>query len=174
MSFKDRFKQLSGATRGANLAVLVWGPGDAGKGHDKRKQIRERLSDHFHEADIQFSEDLGEDLEESWPGATGDSGVLKISEQEFLHLAACDLCVVLDASKGAGEEIAHFVNSRYASRLLILTNEKYKDADSFPGELRKFGNQQFYNDDEMKSCRLIEKVMTVAKRIAVAKLGDLL
>lgn len=95
---------------------------------------------------------------------------LTIPEQELWHLAACDVCVVLDTSKGAGEEIAHFVSSLLAHKLLILTHERYRESNSFPAALRENKNQMFYNDNQYESCTLVEYVLTRVRTVAVGKL----
>jgi hypothetical protein len=116
-------------------------------------------------ADIRFSEDAS--LAAVVPGATH----LSVHEQELWHLAACDLCVVLDTSKGVGEEIAHFVTSLYAHKMLILTHERYADATSFPSSLRRYQNQVFYTQEEYELCNLVERVLARARLVALAKVG---
>ena len=131
---------------------------------EKRLKLQNELRRCFRNADVRFSENIN--LVESIAG--GDQ--LTIPEQELWHLAACDVCVVLDTSKGAGEEIAHFVDSLLAHKLLILTHVRYKDSTSFPAALRANQNQLLYTDIQYKTCSLIESVLTRGRTIALGKL----
>jgi hypothetical protein len=165
MAFSEAIKRLAQLTEAYSLNVLVWGPSEAVPEHgEKRLKLQNEILICFRNADVRFSENLN--LAESLPG--GEQ--LSIPQQELWHLEACDVCVVLDTSKGAGEEIAHFVHSRAANKLLILTHERYKDSTSFPAALRANQNQLFYTDDEYKSCSLIEAVLTRARTVALGKL----
>jgi hypothetical protein len=165
MSFKEDIKQLAQITEACNLNVLVWGPSEASPEHgEKRLKLQVEVRNCFRNADVRFSEGLN--LADSITG----SEQLTIPEQELWHLAACDVCVVLDTSKGAGEEIAHFVNSQLAHKLLILTHERYKNTNSFPAVLRAHQNQLFYSDIEYDSCSLIESVLTRIRTVALGKL----
>lgn len=147
------------------LNVLVWGPGEGSPEHyAKRLKIEHELRNCFRNADVAFSETLN--LSEALPGAEH----LTIPQQELWHLSVCDICVVLDTSKGAGEEIAHFVGSDLAYKLLILTHERYRGATSFPAALRANENQIFYSDHEYESCSLVERVLTRARTVALGKL----
>lgn len=137
--------------RDVELAILIWGPGEGNEHHAKRQKLRETLNSEFKRAEVRFSED--EELSVIPP--TTD---LPLPRQELWHLHACHVCVVLDTSKGAGEEIAHFVGSQSAHKLLILTHEKYRDATSFPASLRENQNQLFYTEEEYSSCSLSERV----------------
>ncbi len=165
MSFDDDIKQLAQVTEACNLNILVWGPAETVPEHgEKRSKLQSEVRRYFRNADVRFSESLN--LAETIAG--GDQ--LTIPEQELWHLAACDVCVVLDTSKGAGEEIAHFVNSQLAHKLLILTHERYKNSTSFPAALRAHQNQLFYSDIEYDSCNLIESVLTRVRTVALGKL----
>jgi hypothetical protein len=165
MAFKEAIKQLAQITEAYSLNILVWGPSEAVPEHgEKRLKLENEIGKCFPNADVRFSENLN--LAESLPGAE----LLTIPQQELWHLEACDVCVVLDTSKGAGEEIAHFVSSRAADKLLILTHERYKDSTSFPATLRETQNQLFYTDAEYSSCSLIEVVLTRARTVALGKL----
>jgi hypothetical protein len=97
--------------------------------------------------------------------------MLSTPEQEAWHLAASDLCIVLDTAKGAGEEIAHFTGSKDAYKLLVCTDEKYKNVNSFPAELRKYAVQIFYTEEEYRLCSLVERAIT---RLDQRALGSLL
>src|SRR5207249_4771319 len=97
----------------------------------------------FPNAEVVFSEDLN-----AMPDAAWSKPDLKLREKELWHLGASDLCIVLDTLKGAGEEIAHFVESRFCFRLMILTHQRYQFVTTFPSELRHGHNQMFYTDDE--------------------------
>jgi hypothetical protein len=165
MSFKERFRHILHMTDSYELNVLVWGPGEGSSEHyEKRLKIQRELRSCFRNADVTFSENLN--LSEVVPGAEE----LSIPEQELWHLKACDICVVLDTSKGAGEEIAHFVASHLAYKLLILTHERYRDSTSFPAALRKYENQIFYSDEEYDSCSLVAHVLARARTVALCKL----
>jgi len=165
MPFKDSLKRIKHLTEACDLSVLVWGPGEGSFEHyEKRLKIQEELRRCFQNADILFSENLN--LSESLAG----TDQLTIPEQELWHLAACDVCIVLDTSKGAGEEIAHFVGSHLAHKLLILTNEKYRTSTSFPSALREHHNQIFYTEIQYKSCSLVESVLTRVRTVALGKL----
>jgi len=166
MSFDDRIRQILSLAEAMELNVLVWGPGQASEHFAKREKIRQEIIGHFRNADVRFSEDL----EGRVPGAAD----LSLPEQELLHLAACDVCVVLDTSKGAGEEIAHFVGSGFAHKLMILTHKQYEGASSFPASLRQYGNQLFYDDEEYNACSLVERVLTRLRQVAIGKMGGLL
>jgi hypothetical protein len=165
MSFKEKIKQIAQLTEAYNLNILIWGPSETTPEHgEKRLKLQNEVRKCFRNADVRFSENLN--LADSIAG--GDQ--LTIPEQELWHLAACDVCVVLDTSKGAGEEIAHFVNSMSARKLLILTHERYKNSTSFPAALRDHENQMFYTDKEYESCSLIEHVLTRVRTVALGKL----
>lgn len=167
MSFKDRIRRINQALEAAELTVLVWGPGpQANEHYQKREKIRLEIRNCFKNADVQFSEDL----DEAVPG----SKYLTFPEKELYHLIACDICVVLDTSRGPGEEIAYFAGSHYARKLLILTHERDKDARSFPASLRERGNQFFYSEEEYATCSLVELVLTRLKVVAIMKMGRLL
>lgn len=167
MSFADRLNELRAKVEEVRLNVLVWGPGE-GQHYAKRVKIREGLQASFRNADVLFSEEL--DLGEVIPG----SRALSLPEQELWHLAACDVCVVLDTSKGAGEEIAYATGSLYAHKLLILTSEEYRDAASFPAALRGNQNQVFYSPEEYASCSLVDAVLARVRQVAFGGLLRLL
>lgn len=166
MSFDERIREIISLSEGMRLNVLIWGPGAAAVEHyAKREKIRQKIKHAFINADVCFSEDL----ENKIPGSID----LTLPEQELLHLAACDICLVLDVSKGAGEEIAHFTGSVFAHKLVILTHERYKDMTSFPASLRKYENQLFYSDEEYDHCYLVERVLSRIRLLAVGKMGRL-
>jgi len=166
MSFKESIQRTKLITESLDLSVLVWGPGSAGAEHfEKRKKIRDEISNCFRNADVRFSEDLS--LADHLTGADP----LSLPDQELWHLAACDVCVVLDTSKGAGEEIAHFVASQFAHKLLILTHEKNMSSASFPAKLRENRNQMFYDDLQYDSCSLVEHVLTRVRNVALGKMA---
>jgi hypothetical protein len=163
--FEQRIQRLEERIRLVELTVLVWGPGDGGGEHyEKRLKLRQTLSAHFYKADIQFSEDLAS--AELPPGAP----YLEPHQLEMWHLAACDICVVLDTSKGAGEEIAHFCASPLAHKLCILTSDRYRDIQSFPGGLRRRYNQHFYSDSEYAACNVVDWVVSQVRYLALGKL----
>ena len=165
MPFNDAIKQLAQLTEAYGLNILVWGPSESTPEHgEKRLKLQDEIRKCFRNADVRFSENLN--LAETLAG--GDQ--LSIPQQELWHLETCDVCVVLDTSKGAGEEIAHFVSSRAANKLLILTHECFKDSTSFPAALRANQNQLFYTDLQYKSCSLIEAVLTRARTVALGKI----
>jgi len=165
MSFHDEIQRLAQIAEAYQLNILVWGPAETVPEHgEKRLKLQNEVRRCFHNADVRFSENLN--LAESIVG--GDQ--LTIPEQELWHLAACDVCVVLDTSKGAGEEIAHFVGSHLAHKLLILTHERYRNSTSFPAALRANHNQLFYTDIQYVSCSLVEIVLTRVRTVALGKL----
>lgn len=146
MAFEEGIEQLENYVKVTKLNILVWGPGEGGGEHyEKRKKIRQVMQENFPKADVRFSEE--ESLKKIVPGAED----LSTPDQELWHLGACDVCVVLDTSKGAGEEIAHFTNSTEAYKLLIFTHERYRGSTGFPAALRKYNNQIFYSEEEYKS-----------------------
>ena len=165
MSFKDGVNHIKQITEACHLNILVWGPGAGLPQHfEKRQKIQQELRTCFRNADVRFSEDLN--LSDVLSGAEE----LNLADQELWHLAACDVCIVLDTSKGAGEEIAHFVGSHFAHKLLILTHEKYKASTGFPAALREYQNQLFYSDLQYVSCSLVEYVLTRVRTVALGKL----
>ena len=167
MSFEERIGEILQLAEAMRLNVLVWRPSlQASEHFQKREKVRHEVKHRFKNADVQFSEKLTKVV----PGFDD----LTLPEQELIHLAACDICVVLDTSKGAGEEIAHFVGSAYAHKLVILTHERYKGVSSFPASMRKYGNQLFYNDEEYDACFLVERVTTRIRQVAIAKMGGLI
>lgn len=168
MSFKDGIDHIKQITEACHLNILVWGPGAGAPQHvEKRQKIQRELRICFRNADVRFSEDL------KLSDVLGGAEQLNLAAQELWHLAACDVCVVLDTSKGAGEEIAHFVGSYFAHKLLILTHEKYKDSTSFPAALREHQNQLFYSDSQYASCSLVEYILTRVRTVALGKLFGL-
>src|SRR6266404_7546028 len=141
MAFREAIKQLVQLTEAYSLNILVWGPSEAVPEHgEKRLKLQNEIRKCFRNADVRFSENLN--LAESLLG--GEQ--LSIPQRELWHLAACDVCVVLDTSKGAGEEIAYFSRSQHAYKLLILTHENFAETTSFPSALRRHHNQLFYDD----------------------------
>lgn len=167
MSFEERIGEILQLAEGMRLNVLLWGPSlQASEHFQKREKVRYEIKGRFKNADVQFSENLTKVV----PGFDD----LTLPEQELIHLAACDICVVLDTSKGAGEEIAHFVGSAYAHKLVILTHERYKGLSTFPASLRKYSNQLFYNDEEYDACFLVERITTRIRQVAVAKMSGLI
>jgi len=167
MSFHDEIQRLAQIAEAYQLNILVWGPAETVPEHgEKRLKLQNEVRRCFHNADVRFSENLN--LAESIVG--GDQ--LTIPEQELWHLAACDVCVVLDTSKGAGEEIAHFVGSHLAHKLLILTHERYRNSTSFPAALRANHNQLFYTDIQYVSCSLVEIVLTRVRTVAWASFSE--
>ena len=167
MSFDERIDEIIFLSEAMKLNVLIWGPGKLSTEHyAKREKMRHQIKRAFINADVRFSEDLMDII----PSGKDE---LTIPEQELLHLAACDVCFVLDVSKGAGEEIAHFINSGFGHKLVILTHEKYKDVSSFPAALRKYGNQLFFNDEEYDRCHLVDRVVSCVRVRAIGKLGQL-
>ncbi len=167
MSFDERIDEILSLSAAMKLNVLIWGPGkSATQQYIKREKMRQQIKNAFINADVRFSEDLVE-------AASGRTKDLTIPEQELFHFAACDICFVLDISKGAGEEIAHFINSGFGHKLVILTHEKYKDSSSFPAALRKYGNQLFFNDEEYEHCHLVDRVVSRVRLLAIGKLGRL-
>jgi hypothetical protein len=166
MSFHERIRQLGLIVEAMELNVLVWGSGRSLPEHlAKREQLRQAIRDRFPNADVRFSEELTDEV----PGAAN----LTFAEQELWHLAACDICVVLDTSEGPGEEIAHFVRSAFAHKLLILTPEENKNASGFPASLRENQNQWFFSDEEFDSGALFERVFAHLRQIALGKMEGL-
>ncbi len=166
MSFKEIARQVEHSLQALELNVLIWGTGEGYSEHyAKRVKIRQEVRQTFHRADVQFSEDLG--------GLVLGADYLSLYEQELWHLAICDACVVLDTSKGAGEEIAHFINSRYAHKLLIFTHVSQKDVSTFPASLRKAQNQFFYSDQEYEDCSLVKHVLARLMQVALLKMSRL-
>lgn len=165
MSFLDSFRRVQQLTEACDLNILVWGPGSgAGEHFEKRRKIQDEVKKCFRNADVSFSEELN--FSDAMPG--GDQ--LTIPQQELWHLAACDVCIVLDTSKGAGEEIAHFVGSHMAYKLLILTHEKYRTLNTFPRAIREHQNQVFYTDSQYETCSLVEFVLTRIRTVALGRL----
>ncbi len=165
MGFDRNIRQVEQRASEASLAILVWGPGrDDAALYVKREKIKDRLATEFPNVEIRFSED--QELDKMIQG----SAHLSVPEKEIYHLAACDVCVVLDASKGAGEEIALFSLSRLSEKFFILTHEQYRDVDSFPAQLRKYHNQVFYTDEEFVSCNMVERVVTHVRIEATRRL----
>lgn len=163
MSFTEAIKNhLAVVVHAVPLNILIWGPGDADpRNYQKRLKFRETIQGRFPNCDVRFSEDP--ELRASIAG----SSELLLHEQELWHLAACHVCIVLDTSKGAGEEIAHFSSSWHAHKLLILTHEKYRNHQSFPSSIRANKNQLFYSDLEYEQCSLTEKVIARIRQVAL-------
>jgi hypothetical protein len=160
-TFEDEFERLKHMVVWTPLKVLVWGPGPAAtRVHEKRVRIRDLIRDTFPNADVRFSEDLP---------AIVDDGVLSQRDQELWHLAACDLCVVLDVSEGPSSEIATYCDTRDAYKLFILTPDRYRDSNSFPADLRKHKVQAFFSDQEFDECKLVEKAVERARQIAMKR-----
>src|SRR5687767_4906335 len=104
MNFEERIDALRRRMLHEELVVLVWGPGTAaGPDFGKRQQVKDAIKGQFVNADVRFSEEI--------PLSPIEAATLSVPEQELWHLYACDLCVILDTSKGPGEEIAHFINT---------------------------------------------------------------
>jgi hypothetical protein len=165
MSFLDGFRRTQLLTDACDLNILVWGPGSGvGEHFEKRRKIQDEVRKCFRNADVRFSEEL------EFGDALAGGEQLTISQQELWHLAACDVCIVLDTSKGAGEEIAHFVGSHMAYKLLILTHEKNRNLNTFPRAIREQQNQILYTDSQYESCSLVEVVLARIKTVALGKL----
>lgn len=167
MAFEDQIQKIKLQVYALPVNVLVWGPGQVGgEGYEKRLQIQRKLQERFPNADIRFSEELA--LSRVLPGKD-----LELHEEELWHLAACDVCVALDTSRGVGEEIAHFSTSIYAYKLWILSNRKYEDSSSFPASLRRHRNQIFYTNEEYESCSLLDRVVTRVEQVALGMIAGL-
>lgn len=165
MGFLDAINRLKMQTEACDLNILIWGPGkDHGEHYEKRLKLKREIFKCFRNAEVFFSEEL--DLTATLPGSENWA----FPTQEIWHLAACDVCVVLDTSRGAGEEVAYFVGSQYAYKLLILTHESYQHSGGFPASLRKCQNQIFYDDDQYVSCNLVEQVTARIRTVALGKL----
>jgi hypothetical protein len=165
MGFLDSINRLKMLTEACDLNILVWGPGKNSVEHyEKRLKLKQEIFKSFRNAEVIFSEEI--DLTGALPGSENWT----FQAQQLWHLAACDVCVILDTSKGAGEEVAHFVGSTYAHKLLILTHESLQQSGGFPESLRQFQNQMFYNDDQYVTCNLVEQVIARIKTVALGKL----
>ena len=165
MGFNEEVNKIKLQTEACPLNILVWGPGeDSARHFEKRQKFRREIGKRFRNAEVRFSEDL--DVSETLPGFKQ----MSYREQESWHLAACDVCVVLDTSSGAGEEIAYFVRSLHAYKLLILTHEKHKTSTNFPADIRRYQNQMFYDDQQYDTCDLVEQVLTRIHTVALGKL----
>lgn len=160
MGISERSKKVMERALAEEVVVLVWGPGPTdAAGHAKRRQILDALRDLLPKREVYFSEDpdLDKKLDtEGWP----------VPDKELLHLASCHLCVVLDTSKGSGEEIAHFADL-YPDRLYVLTHEKFKGVTSFPASIRENLNQDFFSEDEFVSCGVVKRAVERARRTAL-------
>jgi hypothetical protein len=164
MDFDAAFDNLKKRSEGYELKILVWGPGPGRTEHfEKRRKIRDEIRRCFRNADVRFSEDL--DLSGTFPGIDPDDHGTK----ELVHLAACDVCVVLDVSKGPGEEIAYYARSLDAYKLLILTHERYASSSGFASALRRNQNQLFYDDHQYETCTLVEHVLDRIRIVAFGK-----
>jgi hypothetical protein len=165
MGFLDAINQLKKQTEVCDLNILVWGPGkNNGEHHEKRLKLKQEIFKCFRNAEVLFSEDLN--LADALPGSESWT----FQAQQLWHLAACDVCVILDTSSGAGEEVAHFVGSPYAYKLLILTHESLQHSGGFPASLRRCQNQIFYNDEQYVTCNLVEHVIARIKTVALGRL----
>src|SRR5437870_11819092 len=106
MTFKDKFARLGIAVQAQSLDILIWGSGSGSpKDYAKRIKIQQTIQARFPNAEVRFSEDPK--LADALTGAE----YLTVPQQELWHLAACDMCVVLDTSEGPSSEIAHFGDS---------------------------------------------------------------
>lgn len=163
-----RFESILLSIKAQQLMILVWGPGTRKKHYPKRKKIRDKLRAEFPNASVYFSEsdELNEILHKRIPGS--ESWPLNKKEQS--HLRACDLCVTLDVSKGAGEEIASSIGGRDGSKLFILTHVKYKNNKSFPAAIRVSGNQEFFTQKEYDKCNLVDRVIDRVVEVGFTKL----
>jgi hypothetical protein len=166
VSFKETKETLERTLKSVSVNILVWGPGvTAGFPFEKREQIRRTIKEELPGADVLFSE--SPELEVLVP-----AGLSQV-EQELFHLTWSDTCIVLDDSKGAGEEIAVFSRTNQAYKLFILTADKFKGLNTFPAAIRANLNQIFYSEDEYTSCSVTGRAVSHAKAIALNKLVDL-
>lgn len=166
MSFQDKYNNIIRRLHTLELDVLVWGPGiTRGKDYEKREKIRNTLQSRFLASEVRFSEDP--ELKEGIPGVEN----LTLPQQELWHLAACDVCIVLDNSEGAAAEIAHFIHTIDAYKLLILTHLNKKDLQTFPSQLRNNANQIFYTSEEYDSCNLVEQAYNRIMQVALARIS---
>lgn len=165
MGFPDVIDQLKKQTEACSLNILIWGPGRNNAEHfEKRLKMKQEISKCFRNADVRFSEEI--DLGEALPGSES----WEFPTRQLWHLAACDVCVVMDTSRGPGEEVAYFVGSQHAHKLLILTHDSFKLSTGFPAGLRRYQNQLFYDDHQYVSCNLVEHVLARIKTVALGKL----
>jgi hypothetical protein len=150
------------------LNILVWGNAEAeNESYRKRSQIRETLSKEFPNADVRFSEELDQQSRD----ALGDDGSLAAQYLETLQLGACDLCVVLDTSAGAAAEIARFSGTVFRGKLFVLSHEQYRDAESFPAEIRKDVEVDYYTTAEFEACSVVAKAVSRAKVVALQRVA---
>ncbi len=62
------------------------------------------------------------------------------------------------------------VQSKNCRKLFVLTHEKYRDAASFPADIRKAALQEFYSADEYESCDLVRRAIGRAAYLGLAQL----
>lgn len=162
-AYRRRIQQVRRGLRASSeLVIFVWGPGEANEGSEKRTQLRDELRNLYEMSGVYFSEDA--DVVDATPGAED----LSFHERERWHLAAADLCIVLDTSAGPREEIAHFASHPRANRLVIFTPENLKDARGFPANLRERLRQLYFTPQEWKSCNVVARAINIVDNEALA------
>lgn len=170
MIWDDKFEKIRQEAMKVSLAILVWGPGqNSGDGYQQREKMRSSLQRYFPHAAVHFSED-----EEMWKGKWFEK--LHYTDQELIHLAACDVCVVLATSDGPKAEIAHYLPTPYVRKFLVLIHEKEKDSHGFLQGLRSKENvlEVHFKDEDYTSGDLIQLALPHLCNIALrVRLRDL-
>jgi hypothetical protein len=172
MKAKNRIHELRRKARLQELVVLVWGPGDPGKGGpvetrkywEKRKEIRKVLARKYPNSEVLFSESTG--LRDH----TRDLNDLLT--EELVHASVADCIVVLDVSRGAHVEVDRFAFvPEIAAKMTVLLPERFVGGTGLVSDIRKRIHVLGFSDEELDRCYVAtKKSVSVVDKIAVQKL----
>lgn len=133
IGFRDAAEELKDcAQEGAELRVLIWGPGNPGEhapenrvlAWKKRCLIRKVLRSVFPCSDIKFSEEIDT-----------PKGDLDLLVRETAHAAKADVVIILDMSPGANVERDYFIpRYNWFRQKVFLLVPKQKDGDPRPSD----------------------------------------
>jgi len=164
VSWDEDYKKLCLQIDAWPLLVLSWGPGTVSPDFPKRQAIVDRVKRDLPNVDIRMSED--KDLKILTGGRFLDE-----QDEEGAQALIADAIIALDASRGAGEEIAKYSNSsKIATKMFVLTPEKYVGSGSFPDLVRKGLKCYPYSDDEFNNDKLGDICVEFLRAVILRKI----
>jgi len=144
--------------------VLLWGPGQRNPDFPIRKAIIDRIKKDLPNVDIRMSED--EDLKSLTSGPFLDE-----EDAEGTQALMADAIIILDTSDGPHAEIAKYSSSpQIATKMFVLTPEKYHNSASFLSIIKRNLQQYFYSDDDLKNDKLGEVCVEFLRAVITRKM----
>ena len=170
MNFEKRhLEQISHIKNTTEICILIWGSGINSEHYEKRLKLKQELKSEFVKAEVFFSEDT--DLDKKFDRVNGSYNYMPQHSKQQFQMDACDVCIVLDTSKGPAEEIAFALsNPKNLLKLFILTPERHKGNNSFSSKTREgFPFHSFYTQEEYDKCNLVQRAMAHIFHLIVSR-----